>query len=206
MEFINGWVTSIVLLILLAVVLELLLPNTALKNYVKLVVSLMLLVMMLQPVLSLFHQDPEKWLYSLVEQASQQEQAIDIEEKINSQKKEIDQFFDAYTSEQVAVQLKDQVEEKLASRHRMSITHIAVVETAEEPGVTIEVHVGSEKAESSLGAGKPIEPVSIEIDTTDGRSQQKLVENNDEVALFLADEWGVPESAITLVREGGVGE
>lgn len=89
----------------------------------------------------------------------------------------------------------------------MSITHIAVAETAEEPGVTIEVHVGSsEKAESSLGAGKPIEPVSIEIDTTDGRSQQKLVENNDEVALFLADEWGVPESAITLVREGGVGE
>ncbi|MFB4260726.1 stage III sporulation protein AF [Shouchella clausii] len=203
----NGWVTSIVLLILLAVVLELLLPNTALKNYVKLVVSLMLLVMMLQPVLSLFHQDPEKWLYSLVEQASQQEQAIDIEEKINSQKKEIDQFFDAYTSEQVAVQLKDQVEEKLASRHQMSITHIAVAETAEEPGVTIEVHVGSsEKAESSLGAGKPIEPVSIEIDTTDGRSQQKPVENNDEVALFLADEWGVPESAITLVREGGVGE
>lgn len=89
----------------------------------------------------------------------------------------------------------------------MFITHIAVAETAEEPGVAIEVHVGSsEKPESSLGAGKPIEPVSIEIDTTNGRSQQKSVENKDELALFLADEWGVPESAITLVREGGVGE
>lgn len=85
MGFINEWITSIVLLILLAVVLEMLLPNSQLKNYVKLTVSLMLLLFLLQPILSLFHEDPDEWLYSLIEESSTTEYSV--EEKINSQKK-----------------------------------------------------------------------------------------------------------------------
>jgi len=59
MALISSWITNILLLILFATILELLLPNSSTQRYVKLVVGLMILVAMLQPVLSIFHEDPE---------------------------------------------------------------------------------------------------------------------------------------------------
>ncbi|WP_054711542.1 stage III sporulation protein AF, partial [Bacillus sp. JCM 19041] len=171
MNLINEWVTSIVLLILLAVILEMMLPNTALKNYVKLTVSLLLLVMLLQPVLSLFHEDPEEWLYSLVNQIDSGEHSL--EEKIKSQKTEIDQFFNAYTSEQVAVQLKDQAEHPLAEKHQTKITDVIIKDAGGGEDLEIEVHIAPlEEQEKGETATEPIEPVSIVI----GESQEKSTE------------------------------
>ncbi len=199
MGFINEWITSIVLLILLAVVLEMLLPNSQLKNYVKLTVSLMLLLFLLQPILSLFHEDPDEWLYSLIEESSTTEYSV--EEKINSQKKEIDKFFDAYTSEQVAVQLKDQAKSVLAESYQMEITHIALNENTQ--GEMLGIHVLLAPMTESSGeneATERIKPVSIVIG--DDVEPEELSKQGEELTSLLAEIWEVPETVITLEEEG----
>ncbi|GAF13666.1 stage III sporulation protein AF [Bacillus sp. JCM 19045] len=199
MGFINEWITSIVLLILLAVVLEMLLPNSQLKNYVKLTVSLMLLLFLLQPILSLFHEDPDEWLYSLIEESSTTEYSV--EEKINSQKKEIDKFFDAYTSEQVAVQLKDQAKSVLAESYQMEITHIALNENTQ--GEMLGIHVLLAPMTESSGeneATERIKPVSIVIG--DDVEPEELSKQDEELTSLLAEIWEVPETVITLEEEG----
>lgn len=73
---------------------------------------------MLQPVLNIFYEDPDEWLNEVIQQTTSEE--INVEEEINSQKKDIERFFDAYTSEQVAVQLKDQANGDLKKKKKTS--------------------------------------------------------------------------------------
>ncbi|CAG7612468.1 Stage III sporulation protein AF [Paenibacillus solanacearum] len=54
MEWLSGWLKTVILVILLATFVDLLLPNHTMQRYVKTVMSLFLLLTLLQPLLSLF--------------------------------------------------------------------------------------------------------------------------------------------------------
>ena len=54
MEALAGWLTQIILVVLLATFVDLILPNRSMQRYVKLVVSLFILMTILSPVLQLF--------------------------------------------------------------------------------------------------------------------------------------------------------
>lgn len=58
MDWLSAWLRSVVLVILLAMVVELLLPSQAMQRYVRTVLSLFLLLTLLQPVLKLI--DPQR--------------------------------------------------------------------------------------------------------------------------------------------------
>ena len=62
MDFLTDWITNILLFILLAVVVELLLPQTSLQKYVKMVIGLLLISIILNPIFKLFSSDIEDLL------------------------------------------------------------------------------------------------------------------------------------------------
>lgn len=104
MSFLTEWLTSIVLFILFAIVIDMLLPNSSMQKYAKMVVSLLLIVVMLNPIFKLFKTDPEVIFEYLTENG--QSQSADIKNHINSEKKEIQATQRAYILEEMAVQLK----------------------------------------------------------------------------------------------------
>lgn len=57
MDWLGGWLRSIVLIVLVATFIDLLLPNQAMQRYVRTVVSLFLLMTLLTPVFQLFQKD-----------------------------------------------------------------------------------------------------------------------------------------------------
>ena len=59
MEFLIEWVTNIILFILLATVIDMLLPNTGLQKYTKMVTGLLLIAIILTPILKLISKDFE---------------------------------------------------------------------------------------------------------------------------------------------------
>ncbi|SDC04521.1 stage III sporulation protein AF [Shouchella lonarensis] len=205
MAFIKEWITAIILIIMLAAILEMMLPNTALKNYVKLVVSLMLLLLLLQPVLVLFQRDIEEWLPSFIDDTAEQQASVG--EKINSQKKEIEQFYDAYTSEQVAVQLKEQVAQKLAETYQLEIDNVIIeTEGEQEEWKRMVVTVGTVQTEDEPVNKSFVEPVkTVTIDVSSEKdvtvSEREKGLEDEEVKKFLAKEWDVPETFITLVQK-----
>ncbi|MFS0787229.1 stage III sporulation protein AF [Shouchella sp. 1P09AA] len=202
MDFINEWITSIVILIILAVVLEMALPNTNLKNYVKITVSLLLLLFLLQPVLKIFYEDPDEWLNSVIQQDLREE--MDMEEEINSQKKDIEKFFDAYTSEQVAVQLKDQASKGLKDELDVMVTDLSLVQDNDGELTHIEVAIApyQEGGGTSTAQSGDVEPVSIVIGETEPEEDAPSYEDEDVISM-LATIWEVPSSVITLREEGG---
>jgi stage III sporulation protein AF len=58
MDWLGGWLRSLIMVILLATFVDLLLPSSTMQRYVKTVMSLLILVTLLSPVLQLFQ---KKW-------------------------------------------------------------------------------------------------------------------------------------------------
>ncbi|MCA1295889.1 stage III sporulation protein AF [Paenibacillus sp. alder61] len=64
MTFIGEWLKEIILVVLIAVFIELLLPNRAMERYVKFVVSLLILLTLLSPLMRLFSTDASEKIES----------------------------------------------------------------------------------------------------------------------------------------------
>jgi len=66
MHFLTEWIMNIIVFILLAMIVDMLLPSSAMKKYTKLVTGLLLIAIILTPVLKIFSQDFD----SLMDQVS----------------------------------------------------------------------------------------------------------------------------------------
>ncbi len=84
MSFLTEWLTSIVLFILFAIVIDMLLPSSSMQKYAKMVVSLLLIVVMLTPIFKLFKTDPEVIFEYLTKNG--QSESAEIKNQINSKK------------------------------------------------------------------------------------------------------------------------
>ncbi|MBP3952311.1 stage III sporulation protein AF [Bacillus suaedae] len=216
MGFLTDWLTNIILLILLATILELMLPNSNMQRYVRMVVGLLLLVVMLQPLLSIFTEDVDEWLFSLSHESEYTEKKV--QDAINLQKRDIEMGQRAYISEQMAVQLEKQVEETLRETHDLELSQVVLefeadqgLETMDEAIAAIKaIHVNvytvaeDEGEEQSASGVKPVEVVRI--DTTESGITEEPVDTNKEferVQQFLSDHWNVPAEKILLAWEGG---
>ncbi|WEG15880.1 stage III sporulation protein AF [Alkalihalophilus pseudofirmus] len=210
MGFLTDWITNIILLILLATILELMIPNSVLQKYVKMVVGLLLLVMILQPILSLITKDVDQWLVSITQQSNQLESSI--EQEINLQKSDIELGLRAYISEQMAVQLEEEVKDELRDQYEVVISQVEVkiresvnqTPTAEDIEAVIvylkDNHEGLTESDAAVA------PVSVvKIDTSKQVPQEMKQETRDltSVRRLLSTNWEVPEEMISLAWEGG---
>jgi stage III sporulation protein AF len=208
--FLTDWITNIILLILLATILELMIPNSVLQKYVKMVVGLLLLVMILQPILSLITKDVDQWLVSITQQSNQLESSI--EQEINLQKSDIELGLRAYISEQMAVQLEEEVKDELRDQYEVVISQVEVkiresvnqTPTAEDIEAVIvylkDTHEGLTESDAAVA------PVSVvKIDTSKQVPQEMKQETRDltSVRRLLSTNWEVPEEMISLAWEGG---
>lgn len=111
LSFLTEWITSIILFILFAIVIDLLLPNSSMQKYAKMVVSLLLIVVMLNPIFALFRADPDK-IFSELMKGKEEAQSEEIKSD-EFRKKEIQASQRAYILKQMAVQLEKSAKEPL---------------------------------------------------------------------------------------------
>ena len=62
MSFLAGWISNIIIFVLLATVIDMLLPNSSFQKYTKMVIGLLLIAMIITPILNLFQPDFEQFL------------------------------------------------------------------------------------------------------------------------------------------------
>jgi stage III sporulation protein AF len=106
---VTSWISNIILLILIATVLELLVPKSALHAYVKMVVGLLLILVIITPLLKIFTEDFDTAVASLEWSSSSTEKTLQNE--IKNKKNEIQASQRAYILEQMAVQMSQRVDE-----------------------------------------------------------------------------------------------
>ncbi len=207
MQFITEWISNIILLILLATILELLLPNSSLQRYVKMVVGLLLLSMILNPLFSIFSKDLNAMISNIDFTYAQTD---NMNFSLENKKKEIQSVQLAYISEQVAVQLMRQVEEEMVQQFDKEISSIDVTlenfledENYMDHLLEITIHL-QPLLEEENSLGETIKPVAlVTINMNQEKETLEETDNENEIHMFLSKTWKIPKEKITVVMEGG---
>jgi stage III sporulation protein AF len=206
MDFIKEWITNIIIFILLATVLDMLLPNSSFQKYTKIVTGLILIAIILSPVMKLFTSDFETAIASMAKFNSQEDE--NIKNSIEFKKKEIQASQHAYILETMAVQLKTAAEEELMEQQGMEIANIELEVNDQDqrpfPENLEYVIVHVKKAEDE---GETVAVVrEVEIDTNAPLPSKQTSQNTDQISSLLSEKWNVPEKSIQIMIEGGSDE
>lgn len=201
MQALSEWVGNIVILILIAVIMDMLVPSNSLRQYVKMVIGLLLILLLLSPLLSIFSSDKNKIFESIKFEQTISENLF--EKKINHKKNEIQANQDAYIEEQMAVQMKNQVEEELMEQYEVSVESIRI-NFKEKSDRTYENILGLQvflttDEENQVKSVEPIEVVTI------GEEQSFTLKKRgktNEIRKFLAKQWGIDEEKVTVEMAG----
>ena len=203
MDFIKEWITNIIIFILLATVLDMLLPNSSFQKYTKIVTGLILIAIILSPIMKIFTSDFETAIASIGQFNSQEDE--NIKNSIELKKKEIQASQHAYILETMAVQLKATAEEELMEQQGMEIANIELEVNDQDqrpfPENIQYVIVHLKEAENE---GESVAVVrEVEIDTNAPLPSKPTSKTTDQIASLLSEKWNVPEKSIQIMIEGG---
>lgn len=204
MDYLSSWISNIILFIFLAVIVDMLLPNSSLQKYAKMVIGLLLITIILTPIMKLFSEDVDAWLKQLPIVTENEEKKL--ENLIEMKKKEIQASHSAYILKQMAVQLEMDVKEELMDKYGYEIKEIQPeMEMSNEPFPTnTEISLKSVTVYLTKNNNESIQAVKpITINTNQPASNQ--VEDLENVIAFLANSWGLEESQLQIHVEGGNG-
>ncbi|EKN69873.1 stage III sporulation protein AF [Neobacillus bataviensis LMG 21833] len=204
MEFLKEWVTNIILFILLATVIDMLLPNSSMQKYTKMVTGLLLIAIILTPIFKLISKDFESALGSIPTYQSPGEK--NMKNVIDSKKKEIQASTDAYILKEMAVQLKKDVKEELMEQYGLEIEKIdlAIDDKSDQafPENLQKVIVLLKQPEQGV---KTVEVIKqIEINTEKPLPSKGSTEETKKITAFLSQKWNVTEAAVEVSIEGGI--
>lgn len=203
MSFIIQWVTNIILFILLATVIDMMLPNSSMQKYVKMVMGLLLIAIILTPIYKLVSTDFETMVYSLPSYRTQDEK--NMKNAIEMKKKEIQAKEHAYILERMAVQLKQDAAEELMKQYGLEIANIkfSTDENSQQtfPENLQKVSVLLKQQNSKQETVEAIAPVII--NTKKPLSTKDTAADSKKIAAFLSDKWNVKKSTIEVLIEGG---
>ncbi|WP_019241316.1 MULTISPECIES: stage III sporulation protein AF [Bacillus] len=199
MSILTEWITSIIVFILLATVIDMLLPNSSFQKYAKMVIGLLLIAILISPIFKLLSTDFEDIVASMNDANNVEKGSM--ENEINMKKKEIQEAQTAYYLEEMAVQLKKEGEEELINQYNYQIKHIEVStknqNNPENSNDLDRVSVVLEKAEKQNESIETIQ--KIEINTQEPLPIEEY--KTEEITKFLANVWKMDEEKIEIVFE-----
>ncbi|MDF2680751.1 MAG: stage sporulation protein [Brevibacillus sp.] len=214
MTWLTLWLKKIILLVLLAAFLDLILPNTTLQRYVKMVMGLILLLTIISPVFSLFSlsQDDLALRLDRYQQELNKPAAVEwkhVTDKLLGQK---DEQVTAYVQSQVEAAIKAKVKEE----YGMDVQHVQIKvnnKDPQQPSIEqIEVSIGDtvQEIKPAVTPIQPIQPVSIQIgETTNVTDSRRDIEAAShpvnstyaKIADDIAKQWGLTSDQVVVTDE-----
>lgn len=198
MQWLSEWLKQLIVIVLLAAFVDLILPNSSMQRYVKMVVSLFLILVLLSPIIQLFNSPRE------VEQriATAQEQyrsagggsSIPALAEIYEQGEKLAAANESQTKQLVETQLAEQLTRDIRTQTGEAVQEIQVRTAQDKEGnpyieqinVTLALIPGEETADDSASQDskpiahiepvKPFEPIRIgsraEQETAQGQANE----------------------------------
>lgn len=211
MDFLTDWITNILLFILLAVVVELLLPQTSLQKYVKMVIGLLLISIILNPIFKLFSSDLEDLLKN-ANVLFEKDVNTNIENSIENQKVDIQADQNAYILEQTAVQLVEMTEKELMDTFNYQFRNVELIVDENygsylQPEDVMEnllsIQVSLQEAAEEKPVVKQVDEVRINLSEP---YETEFKPDIEPIARFLADKWEVDKELLAISFERGQNE
>ncbi|WP_331460453.1 stage III sporulation protein AF [Gracilibacillus suaedae] len=197
-EYLSSWILQIIIYMILAMIVDLILPSSTLKQYVKLVVGLLLILIILQPLLSVFNVNVNQMVDQIIPTNSASSVESEIENGMNQQKSEIEQIQSAYVLEEMVVQMENIVEEELQETYNYQIEDMEV-DWASHPS-SEENELERIYVQLAMMDDDPakVEEVNIQIGDSLPQTSESPPNDANEIKHFLADQWGVEDEIIHI--------
>lgn len=204
MDLLKEWVTNIILFILVATILDMLLPNSGMRKYTKMVTGLLLIAIILTPIFKLISGDFESTFAKIPTFQTPGEN--NMKNLIDSQKKEIQASQHAYIYEQMADELKKDVEKELMDQYGLEISKLDISTNGKSdqafPDNLQRVSVLLKQPDNKIQAVEAIKPV--EINTEKPLPSKGLAKEAEKIAAFLSEKWNVSKEIVEVSIEGGI--
>ncbi|TXL67944.1 stage III sporulation protein AF [Cerasibacillus terrae] len=209
MDYIIQWTTQIIIFIILAIIIDLIIPNNALEKYIRFVMGLILLLLFLQPILQLFQVDVqstvEKTFARTMNQMETNYSKGSLENMIEIEKSEIELTQHAYILEEMAVQLKELAKEPLQEEFQVEIMTIDFLFENEEDFSyenlqEVIVYVGEEENKDREGVVNEVDEVVI---GPEDKETEKDEIDKEEIISHLEEIWQLYDKKIVIEWEGG---
>lgn len=203
MQYISEWVMQIIIFILIATILELLLPNNAMKKYIHIVIGLFLLLILAKPVLYLFSIDATAELEKMEQTLLYGDAVLEQTKKqMENQKKDIQAEQAAYIWNEVREQLMEEANPVLMEDYDMHIVDISFIlddESQESNLKEVQVIVTSD--EKTEQVKDVIQPVVVDLNE---RKQEHTTQHQLwKVKALLGQLWEMEKEQIQVLWEGG---
>ena len=204
MDIIIKWVTQIIIFLLLATIIDLLIPATSMKKYIKLVVGLILMLILLKPIFFMFSIDFQSELESAFTELYEEGNDVEtIEYLTKMQKVDIQASQDAYILKEMAFQLKTLAKEPLLENHHAEILDIQFLFSTEQTPSLEELEemiVYLSESDQEEGVVSTINEVIIGPD----RSVESVEhDDNEQIKKMLQEIWELHDIELTIHWEGG---
>lgn len=210
-SFIGEWIKHIILLILMATFLDLLLPNSSMRRYVKLVVGLLLILVILSPVLHIFQFDYER-LLNTQEELFLEGDPVFLK-KIEESQQSIEELQEKAILEEVAIAWSNQVKEQIESEFDLEVHDVqfTLLNQGEQVDVQelilfVEPRVENGDREDQTEIKKNVDsvkPIVIQVNSNVKENEEtKNVSNKEkkiekQILTYLAEEWNISVDKIT---------
>ncbi|PAQ16300.1 stage III sporulation protein AF [Bacillaceae bacterium SAOS 7] len=199
MAYITDWLSKVLAFILLAAVVDMLLPTSSFQKYARVVMGLLLLLVMLRPMWTLFSIDMEQELYDWVAQQTKDEK---LEQELTVKQDRLESTKQLYILKNAEQQLRTQVEHELKNQFQKKIIDLNIEvhdwgEYAPEDIAQVDVYIASV---DEKGSTTTVEEVVIDSSSTlqiDRKEDQSLID-------FLSKKWNIPTEQLNIhmVEEG----
>lgn len=219
MTWLTLWLKKIILLVLLAAFLDLILPNTTLQRYVKMVMGLILLLTIISPVFSLFSLSQDDLALRLDRYQQELDKQPDADWKRVTDKLLGEQ--NEQVTDYVRTQVESAVKAKVKEEYGLEVQRVQIQvnnQNPQQPAIAkIELQVGEAvpDRQQKQGAGSPIqpiqpvEPVSIQIGRTGGSESKADIEAASrqenptyaKIADDIAKQWGLSGDQVIVTGE-----
>ena len=195
MDILTDWITNIVIFILLAGVMDMLLPSSAMQKYAKMVLGLLLITLLLSPLFKLISVDFDSLLASF--STAEYVEKNQLENRIEKKKTEIQAVQDAYILEKMAVQLEKDGEEELVAQFNYEIADIDVaMNGTDQPQIPGDLeHITVVLAPVPADGQAEIETVA-EVTINIEEPLPDKEDGTRDIREFLADKWEVDADRI----------
>jgi len=212
MQWLTLWLKKIILLVLLAAFLDLILPNTNLQKYVKMVMGLIILLTVLTPLFSVFSISPDE-LALKIDRFQESQMKGERNQDFQPLAEKLLSHRDEQVKNYVIKGIENQIQARLKEEfHRDSATVQVTLTDGEEPKIKevfINLHEQEQtQTQTSAPVVKPIDPVVIEVGSKDREADSLPASNqgepsvHDDMAATVAKELQISREQIYISEDG----
>ncbi|MBS7530896.1 stage III sporulation protein AF [Hazenella sp. IB182353] len=212
-SWLSDWVQQIVLIVLIAGFVDLILPNTAMERYVKLVMGLLIILAILSPLLGLLGKE-----YDLSELALQQEKesgalGMDSLRFIQSKSEELKKTQMEQIDERTIETMKSMIQQQLKQHFSIQTSEVVIAlhqneqQTKEIKSIYVMI-TELKDDETQVNHIEPVKPIQIGKDTSqkvEDEPSDEVKKQLDEIQHYLMRYWGLNPEQVVVKQDGSEG-